>query len=179
MRDHLDRDTGEPLDPGFERFVATASSGLLRSAYLLTGDHAAAQDLLQSALMRTLRHWHTIKSPAAYTAAVLVNLSHDRVRARRRRPVTAPYREALDRPAADQLDRLAERDAITRTVRRLPRAQREVLACRFLLDLDVAETATTLHMPPGTVKSYTARALARMRELLAEDPVSTRRPSEV
>jgi hypothetical protein len=41
-----------------------------------------------------------------------------------------------------------------------------VLACRFLLDLTVAETADALGLPEGTVKSYTARALARMRELL-------------
>lgn len=78
----------------------------------------------------------------------------------------APEHHALERPAADQLDRLVERDAITRAARRLPDAQREVLACRLLLDLTVAETADALGLPEGTVKSYTARALARMRELL-------------
>jgi RNA polymerase sigma factor (sigma-70 family) len=138
-------DHSERLDAGFERFVASASPGLLRSAYLLTGDHAVAEDLLQSALLRTLRRWDSITGPpGAYAFAVLVNLSRDRLRAGRRRPATAPEHDALERPAADQLDRLVERDAITRAARRLPNAQREVLACRFVLDLTVAETADAL-----------------------------------
>jgi RNA polymerase sigma-70 factor (sigma-E family) len=167
-RDHF---RAEPLDPGFERFVASASPGLLRSAYLLTGDRGHAEDLLQSALLRTLSRWDAITGPpAAYAFAVLVNLSHDRRRAARRRPPIAPERAAPERPAVDQLDRLRERDAITQAARRLPAAQREVLACRFLLDLTVAETAATLGLPQGTVKSYTARALARMRELLSDGP---------
>ena len=63
---------------------------------------------------------------------------------------------------------------------KLPRVQREVLACRFVLDLDVAQTARTLGLPDGTVKSHTARALARLRELLAEDDITTDdRPPEV
>jgi RNA polymerase sigma factor (sigma-70 family) len=169
------------LDPGFERFVASASPGLLRSAYLLTGDRGHAEDLLQNALVRTLRRWDAITGPpAVYAAAVLVNLSHDRLRAARRRPLTAPEHLAFDRPAIDQVGPLLDRDAITRAARRLPASQREVLACRFLLDLTVAETAQTLRLPEGTVKSYTARALARMRELLTDDrAVVPGEPSEV
>jgi RNA polymerase sigma-70 factor (sigma-E family) len=175
VTDDQHRRLAEPLDAGFERFVGSASPALLRSAYLLTDDRGHAEDLLQSALMRTLGRWQAISdSPAAYTFAVLVNLSRDRRRAQRRRPLTAPEGVASDRFAGDQMDRLLERDAITQAARRLPRAQREVLACRFLLDLSVAESAVTLGVPEGTVKSYTARALARMRELLDNDPVTVR-----
>jgi RNA polymerase sigma-70 factor (sigma-E family) len=153
------RDQAAPLDAGFERFVVSASPALLRSAYLLTGDHGHAEDLLQSALARTLGRWHAISgSPTAYVFAVLVNLSHDHRRAQRRRPLTALDRGVPDRPAADQLDRVLERDAITQAAGCLPRSQREVLACRFVLDLSVAETAATLGLPEGTVKSYAARA---------------------
>jgi RNA polymerase sigma factor (sigma-70 family) len=167
----------EPLDQAFEQFVVTASPGLLRSAYLLTGDRGHAEDLLQSALLRTLRRWDTITGPpAAYAFAVLVNLAHDRRRAAGRQPRTTPERSMSDRPAVDQLDLLLERDEITHAARRLPAPQREVLACRFLLDLTVAETAATLALPEGTVKSYTARALTRMRELLSDD--TTVVPSE-
>jgi RNA polymerase sigma factor (sigma-70 family) len=138
---------------------------------MLTGDRGDAEDLLQSALTRTLRHWGTIEgSPIAYTFRVLVNLSHDRLRAQRRRPHTAPETSIPEVPALNQLDRLLERDAITQAARCLPSSQREVLVCRYLLDLTVAETAATLRVPEGTVKSYTARALARMRELLAQEP---------
>jgi RNA polymerase sigma factor (sigma-70 family) len=131
--------------------------------------------------MRTLGRWDAITGPpAVYAFTVLVNLSHDGRRAARRRPLSAPERSAVERPAVDQVDRLLERDAITQAARRLPAVQREVLACRFLLDLTVAETAATLALPQGTVKSYTARALARMRELLSDDPaVVPGKPSEV
>ncbi|MGO9898118.1 MAG: sigma factor-like helix-turn-helix DNA-binding protein [Solirubrobacteraceae bacterium] len=111
---------------------------------------------------------------------MLVSLSHDRRRAARRRPLTAPEHLAFDRPAIDQVSRLLDRDAITRAAGHLPASQQEVLACRFLLDLAVAETAETLKLPEGTVKSYTARALAGMRELLTDDPaVVPGEPSEV
>jgi RNA polymerase sigma-70 factor (sigma-E family) len=173
--DHRRRRAGR-LDRDFERFVVSASPGLLRSAYLLTDDRGDAEDLLQVALMRTLGRWGQIGGlPTAYALAVMVNLSRDRHRARRRRPQIAPEPAAPDqRAAANEVDRLLERDAITLAARELPRAQREILACRFVLDLSVAETAVALGVPEGTVKSYTARALTRMRELLDVDRVAVR-----
>ncbi len=78
---------GESLDGAFERFVAESAPTLLRSAYVLTGDRYDADDLLQNALLRTLRHWSSIgSSPAGYAFRVMVNLSHDGRRAQRRRP---------------------------------------------------------------------------------------------
>ena len=165
---------GGSLDAAFERFVAASAPGLLRSAYVLTGDHADADDLLQNALLRTLCHWSSVgTSPVGYAFRVMVNLSHDRRRAQRRRPARAPEHDALALPAVDELERVVQRDAIVAAVGRLSRVQREVLACRFVLDLDVAQTARTLRLPDGTVKSHTARALARMRELLDENEITT------
>lgn len=163
-----------PLDAAFERFVAESAPTLLRSAFVLTGDHADAEDLLQTTLLQTLRRWSTIgTSPTGYAFRVMVNLCHDRWRSQRRRPSHVPEHDALAVPAVDELERVAERDAIVAAVGRLSGVQREVLACRFVLDLDIAETARTLGLPHGTVKSHTARALARMRELLAEDEIRT------
>jgi RNA polymerase sigma-70 factor (sigma-E family) len=154
----------------FERFVADESAGLLRSAYLLTGERGAAEDLLQAALIRTLRRWrHIHGAPAAYTFTVLSNLARDRVRNELRRPRLAPDQELPDRPGPDAVDELLEREELVSAARALPRPEREVLACRFLLDLTVGETAGALKMPEGTVKSHTSRALARMRELLSTD----------
>ena len=164
----------QPLDAGFERFVVDASPGLLRSAYLLTRDRGDAEDLLQTALIRTMRRWQSITgSPLAYTFVALVNLSHDRRRARRRRPHQVPEWEAGDVPAADPIARLLERDLVVRAAGDLSAAQREVLACRFLLDMSIAETASALSMPQGTVKSHCARALARMREILNDDTAAS------
>jgi RNA polymerase sigma factor (sigma-70 family) len=180
VRPDQDRSPAPALDVSFELFVASASPGLLRSAYLLAGDRRDAEDLVQSALLRTLRRWDQITgSPSAYAFAILVNLAHDRRRTALRRPRRAgDDHAATDRPAPDDLDRLLARDAITRAAQRLPTAQREVIACRFLLDLTVAETAAALGLPQGTVKSYTARGLARMRELLNDDsaPLAGTRP---
>jgi len=153
----------------FERFVVADSPGLLRGAYLLTGDHGAAEDLLQVALIRTLRRWHQIEgAPAAYAFAVLSNLARDRLRNERRRPRLLFDRQPPERPVADAVQELLEREAIVVAARSLARPQREVVACRFLLDLTVEQTGTALGMPPGTVKSHTSRALARMRELLSD-----------
>jgi RNA polymerase sigma-70 factor (sigma-E family) len=160
----------EPLDAGFERFVVDASPGLLRSAYLLTRDPRDAEDLLQVALMRTMRRWRSIRgSPLAYTFVALVNLSHDRRRGQRRRPEEVSVSEAPDVSGVDPIGRLLERDLVVRAAGRLSASQREVLACRFLLDMSVTETASALAMPEGTVKSHCARALARMREMLDND----------
>jgi RNA polymerase sigma factor (sigma-70 family) len=139
----------------------------------LLGNRDDAEDLLQSTLMRTLSRWDAISgSPDAYAFAVLVNLSRDHRRALRRRPSIALRADVLERSESNPLEGALERDAVIQAALRLPRIQREALACRFLLDFSVAETAAALRVPEGTVKSYTARALTRMRELLAEDPVT-------
>ena len=64
--------------------------------------------------------------------------------------------------------RFAQRDVMSRAVRRLPGRQREVIVLRFYLDLSIAQTAAPLGSSEGTVKSHTARALTRMRGLLGE-----------
>jgi RNA polymerase sigma-70 factor (sigma-E family) len=161
-------------NPEFERFVAAESPGLLRSAYLLTGDRGHAEDLLQTALLRTLVRWDSIAcSPRAFASEVLVNLSRDRHRGLSRRPQEVPESELPVTVEPDHPSRVLERDVITRAARRLPRVQKEVLACRFVLDLSVAETAATLELAEGTVKSYTARALTGLREILGDEPTET------
>lgn len=153
----------------FDRFALRVSASLLRSAYLLTGDRGHAEDLLQETLWRTARRWHLVNaSPEAYARAVLVNLSRDRRRASKRRPMEITAAEAFRGSMGDGFDRLGERDEMVNAVRRLARRQREVVVLRFFLDLSVEQTAATLGTSQGTVKSYTARALARMRALLAE-----------
>jgi RNA polymerase sigma-70 factor (sigma-E family) len=160
------------LDAEFERFATRASPWLLRSAYLLAGDRGHAEDLLQLTLWRTARRWRVIRgSPDAYAREVLVNLSRDRRRALSRRPVEVAQADRLVASPADDVERLLERDAMIEAVRGLPRRQREVVVMRFFLGLSVEQTAAALGASEGTVKSYTARAVARMRDLLSENPV--------
>lgn len=81
-------------DDGFHRFVVERSPALSRTAYLLTGDHQHAEDLLQSALARAYRHWHRIggERPEAY---VRRSMYHQHVSWwRRRRVPEKPHRGA-------------------------------------------------------------------------------------
>jgi RNA polymerase sigma-70 factor (sigma-E family) len=172
--DNRDSGAGSSFAAGFDAFALRASPSLLRIAFVLTGDRGHAEDLLQTTLWRTARQWRVARlSPEAYAHRVLVNLSRDRRRGLRRRPVEQSGIHVGVDIVADPLERLIERDTMTRAVRRLPPRQREVVVFRFFLDLSVAETAAALGVSEGAVKSHTARALGRMRDLLAQrHPVS-------
>jgi RNA polymerase sigma-70 factor (sigma-E family) len=154
-------------DEEFEQFVAHSGATLLRSAYLLSGDHAQAEDLLQLTLLRVARRWHAARrSPDAYARRVLINASRDAWRRAGRRVEERPF---ADVPVEGDLsERVAVRDAVIAALRQLPLRQREVLVFRFYSDLSVAETAAAIGASEGTIKSYTSRALARMRVLLAD-----------
>jgi RNA polymerase sigma-70 factor (sigma-E family) len=175
--DSSSRDSA-PLRAEFDRFALNASPSLLRSAYVLTGDRGHAEDLLQMTLLRTAQRWDAAsQSPDAYAYRVLVNLSRDRRRSLRRRPVEEPEIDDRVRVVGDPVASLLERDAVTRAVRSLPSRQREVIVLRFFLDLSIAQTADVMGASEGTVKSHTARAFDRMRELLTDGDVNPERVS--
>jgi RNA polymerase sigma-70 factor (sigma-E family) len=160
------------VDASFEAFVESRSTALLRLAYLLTGDRGHAEDLLQTALLRTLRRWSSARdAPEAYTRRVLVNLSRDRIRGQSRRPreSSLPIDPDAYRTSDRGVERIGERRLVADAVARLPIRQRQVVVLRFFADLTVEQTAAELGCTSGTVKSYTSRALARLRELLGDD----------
>lgn len=158
----------------FDDFVRSRSAALLRTAYALTGDHGHAEDLLQTALLRTARRWPAARNaPEAYSRQVLLNLCRDRVRWLRRRPRESALAEAAGRPGpGGGMDGMAEqvgqRHSLIQALAGLPASQRQVVVLRFLEDLSVAETAALLGISPGTVKSYTTRALTSLRGILTD-----------
>jgi RNA polymerase sigma-70 factor (sigma-E family) len=158
------------LGEDFDEFVRRSSGSLLRTGYLLAGDRGHAEDLVQEALLRTARRWRVARAaPEAYARRVLVNLARDRWRALQRRPpedLVAEARRgaALDDPAGGS----ADRHLIAAGLRLLPPQQRAVAVLRLWEGMPVAETAQLLGLSEGTVKSYTARAVAHLRELLSE-----------
>jgi RNA polymerase sigma-70 factor (sigma-E family) len=141
-----------------------------------TGDVADAEDLLQTALERAYRRWPSIRHaqvPEAYVRRIVVTSA---INARRRRGVrNAPLDEAqlAGRPDATVED-TAGRVTLAALVRQLPVGQRAVLVLRYFDDLTEAETARVLGCTVGTVKSQHARAMARLRELLADQPYESR-----
>lgn len=163
------RHAGTQLDPSFEAFVLDRSAALLRTAFLLIGDRGHAEDLLQTALLRTALKWRNAREhPEAYVRQALVNLARDRWRRSRRR-VTEQSVDALPSALAthrDHVDAVIEREAIQRALAALPQRQREVVVLRFFEDLSVADTAAAMRTSEGTVKSYTSRALTQLRQLL-------------
>jgi RNA polymerase sigma-70 factor (sigma-E family) len=146
----------------FDDFVAARSSGLLRTAYLLTHDHALAEDLLQTALTKAWFAWPRIEGrPEPYVRRILVNTYATWWRRRWNGELSTgqlPEHGGADPAAAsdtghDLWDAMA----------RLPRRQRAVVVLRYFEDLTEAETARLLGCSVGTVKSQLSKALAKLR----------------
>jgi RNA polymerase sigma-70 factor (sigma-E family) len=145
----------------FEDYVASRFRPLCRLAYLLTGDWAEAEDLVQEALVRCERRWRVIAAddPHAYVRRAVVNGAANW---RRRRRAELPLTEGV-LPAGDHTASTDARLMLLAALRRLPMEQRQVLVLRFFEQLSEAETALALGVAPGTVKSRTSRGLDGLR----------------
>jgi RNA polymerase sigma-70 factor (sigma-E family) len=146
---------------GFDEFVATRSRALLRTAYLLTGEHALAEDLVQTALAKTWFAWGRIDGPPEpYVRRVLVTTYATwwRRKWQGERPTGSLPEVPVDAGSA-----VEDRDALWRALAALPRRQRAVVVLRYYEDLSEADTAAALGISKGTVKSQAAKALAALR----------------
>lgn len=154
----------------FNAFVTASSDQLVRTAYLLCGDRGHAEDLTQTALLRTARRWHTARRhPHAYARQIIVNLAKDRWRGIRRRPDEVPLIAGDDAiEAATVTDVVLDRDELMVALGRLAEGQRCVVVLRYFEDLSVEDTAAALGCSTGTVKSQTAKALAALRSALSD-----------
>lgn len=162
-------------DEEFSAFVRARRVELLRSACLLTaGDTHRAEDLVQTALARLYVAWPRVRrsgTQAAYAWRIIVNAHLDEVRQprwRRERYVSDPPDGAGPPPPGDLPGGL-DGGQIRAALAALPPRMRAAIVLRHWLDLSVEETASLLNCSEGTVKSQTAKALARLRELLAAD----------
>jgi RNA polymerase sigma-70 factor (sigma-E family) len=153
-------------ESGFARFVEARERALQRTAWLLTGDWALAEDLVQTALVRAWPRWERIlrrDDPEIYVRRIMVNTwsTWYRRKWRGEKPAAAmPDSAAAGDLAAEVAVRLAVRQALGA----LPRRQRAVLVLRIYDDLSEAQVAEVLDCTVGTVKSTMSRALAKLRE---------------
>lgn len=147
----------------FHEFMAARGPALLRTAFLLTGNREEAEDLLQSSMATLLVHWRRVgkEHPEAYVRRVIVN-SH-LTWWRRMRSREMPVDVMPERATDDHTTSYVLRDEMWSALARLPRRQRAVLVLRFYEDLSERETAETLGCSVGTVKSQTAKAIAKLR----------------
>ncbi len=165
----------------YEALVARYTAPAHRAAVLLgAGDDA--EDVVQEALVRAYRGLSGFRGEDAtafrgWLLAIVANQTRNLHRSRRRQ-ATLVLREATlaggDAVAPDDPAGAAEagerRAALLAALRELPVADREVLVCRYLLDLSEAETAAALGCRLGTIKSRTSRALVRLRRRLSAAP---------
>lgn len=146
----------------FEEFVVARSGALLRTAYLLTGDHHDAEDLVQTALIKAVPRWGKVREHEPYVRRILVHESISRWRRRRWRETSTDQVAESPLEAQDVDSRLVLREALARLAPR----QRAVIVLRYFDDLTEAQTAEVLGISVGTVKSQNRDALARLRELV-------------
>src|SRR3954469_4888645 len=158
----------------FRGYVAARSPALLRTAYLLTGNRADAEDLLQTALAKTYLAWDRIREREAldgYVRRVMVNTQTSRWRRKKVDEYTTdvvPERRA----ERDATEDVVLHDALWNALATLPKRQRAMVVLRYYEDLSEAETADVLGVSVGTVKSTTSRALLKLRDSagLRDDP---------
>jgi len=148
-------------DGEFAEFAATEQQRLYRRARLLAGDADAAQDLVQTTLVKLYVAWPRVEEPAAYASRVLLRTFLDgRRRSQRERELhaLADHGRAETDPArvVTVLGALAD----------LPPRTRAAVVLRYWEDLSVEQAAVALGCSTGTVKSLSSRGLERLRELL-------------
>ena len=149
--------------PEFADYVGGRGQALQRTAYLLTGDWALAEDLLQTALARIYPRWDRIvrDDPDAYVRKVLVNTWSSWWRRKWRGEV--PSDALVDTAGMDPYAEADRRRAVAAALAALPPKQRATVVLRFHEDMTEAQVAAVLGVSIGTVKSQTAKALAKLR----------------
>ena len=152
----------------FDAFFDAHHRDLARLAYLLSGDPDAADDLTAEAFTQAWKRWDQVTgsdSPVAYVRRIVVNLAatrvHRLVRERRGwRLLGAAWSERTEEP-----DVAAVAD-VRAALRRLPVRKRACVVLRHYYGLSAEETAATLGISVGTVKSQTSRGVTELAALL-------------
>lgn len=144
--------------------AAGRGAALKRHAFLLCGDNAKAEDLVQEALIRAFAR--PLRSPRrdtaeAYVRAIMVNVFIDGVRRSSRWTKTAPLLRAPE-SGPDPAVQVVARSTMLEALSGLSPQQRACVVLRYYEDLPVAAVATVLGVAEGTVKRHLSDALTRM-----------------
>ncbi|PRX99768.1 SigE family RNA polymerase sigma factor [Allonocardiopsis opalescens] len=156
----------------FRDYVRARGPALLRTAYLLTGHRADAEDLLQAALVKTCISWGRVDDRGALDAYVRRIMVNTHISWWRGRHLDIyPTADLPEQEEDDQTWRTDLHDALLRALERLPDRQRAALVLRYFEDMSEAEIAARLGVSVGTVKSSVSRGVAKLRddESLAAD----------
>ncbi|CAM5602655.1 MULTISPECIES: SigE family RNA polymerase sigma factor [Streptomyces] len=164
-------DRKQARDEEFQAFVIGRWPRLMRTAFLLTGEQHAAEDLVQSTLEQVYVAWRKVGSadePEAYVRRVMIN-AHARRHRRRLREFLAPKDDSgLAHEQPDTGDRIAQaddRNALLTALAELPARQREAVVLRYWEDLTETQTAEAMGCSVGAVKSNAAKGIAKLRAI--------------
>ena len=149
----------------FSAFVRAHSTALLRSAFLLTGDRTAAEDLVQDTFVRLFPRWSKVMAADVPLAYVRRSMTNTFLNGRRRLGghevlFSDPPERGYD---SDPGGPLSDRELVRGLLADLPPKQRAVLVLRFYDDLSDAQIAADLGCRQGTVRSIVSRGLAALR----------------
>jgi RNA polymerase sigma-70 factor (sigma-E family) len=159
-----------PHEIEFRAWAALARPRLRRTAFLLCGDWHLAEDLTQDTLVRIYAVWSRVSAsgtPDAYATRTLINCRRATARRPWRRERTTDA--VPEHPGAPPADAYDDRDVLLRALAVLGDSQRVIVVLRYWEDLSIDEVAHALGVSEGTVKSQSARGLARLRDLLADE----------
>ena len=168
-------------DAEFTEYVSERRTTFLRTAYLLCGDWAQAEDVVQVVLIKLYLAWPRVHRERAdgYVRKMIARTAIDEWRRPSRRAVL-PGDSLIDlAPAAPEGFSYEERSVLLESLRQLPPRQRQVVVLRHWWGCSVAEVAKDLRITQGTVKSQTARALERLKTLLAAPAQTPRSPAQL
>ena len=162
---------GDPA--AFEELVLAHQSLAFRTAFLIAGDATDAEEAAQDGFVkahRALGRFRTGEPFRPWLLAIVANEARNRRRAQGRRAALAVRAAAEPGASGGDPEEAAlgseRRERLLTAVEALRDADRDVLACRYFLELSEAETAAALGIARGTVKSRTHRALSRLQEEL-------------
>jgi RNA polymerase sigma-70 factor (sigma-E family) len=161
-------------DAAFTEFASAATPRLFRAAVLMCGDYHLAEDLVQTTLSKLYVAWPSVEraqSADAYARGALTKtyLSHRRVRRNTEQP-RLDLGDVAPVVGADPSTRVELFDALAR----LEPLDRAIVVLRYWTDRSVEETASAVGMNAGAVRARASRALARLREALADEPTDQR-----
>ncbi|MFG2349098.1 SigE family RNA polymerase sigma factor [Streptomyces phaeochromogenes] len=156
----------------FERHYAE----LARLAHLLTGESDAADDLAADALLALWHRWDRVRAadhPVAYARGVVANLARSRIRSavRERRRITLFWSQREDKTENPDIPGMVD---VQEALRRLPFRKRACVVLRHAFDLSEKDTALSLGISVGTVKSQTSKGMAELQRLLGSEEAPPR-----
>jgi RNA polymerase sigma-70 factor (sigma-E family) len=161
--------TGQPADEAVTAAYQTHYDALVRTAAMLVGDVATAEDVVQESFIAMHRAWWRLRDTSRavpYLRRSVINKSRSVLR---RRAVAGRHLQARapDLPSAEESALLGvQRSSVLEALSALPSRQREVVILRYYADLSEAEIAEALGISKGAVKSHTARAKGSLRTVL-------------